>query len=354
MSGFFRYANPPVVRWGAGSLGELAGELERLGVSRVALVTTRSVAGDDVLMSGVQAALGGREVVGMRAVRQHAPLTDIEEAVAALEAAEPDGILSVGGGSPIDAAKVIDVELAARRGRTRLPHVAVPTTLSVAELGGGAGFTDAEGNKVGRREGGLLPDAVIYDGELALRTPLELWLATGIRALDHAVEGFLAPGEHPLPDVLAVESVRRLFDSLPRTRSAPGDAGIRTENQLAAWFGFTLPGPSAAGLSHMLGKQIGARHGIPHGVTSCLLLPHVVRYRARTGEAQRVAELARRTGLGDDAEGLAVAIAGLVSDLGLPHHLGDFGLSEADLRRAAGGLPERPAEELVEVYRAAW
>src|SRR5207247_2525618 len=77
---------------------------------------------------------------------------------------------------------------------------------------------------------------VSYDGDLALMTPLDLWLSTGIRALDHAVEGFLADGEHPFNDVMALEAIRRLFDSLPRAKSAPEDAGVRTENQLAAWF----------------------------------------------------------------------------------------------------------------------
>ena len=354
MCGVFRYANPPVVRWGPGSIAELAGELDRLAVGPVAIVSTRSVAGDPALLDRVRDSLGGRAVTGVRVVRQHAPVADIDEAVAELADGRPEALVSVGGGSPIDAAKVIGVDLAARGGRSRLPHVAVPTTLSVAELGGSAGFTDPEGNKAGRRDAGLLPDAVIYDGELALRTPLELWLATGIRALDHAVEGFLAAGEHPLPDVLAVASVQRLFDSLPRAQATPGDAGVRTENQLAAWFGFTLPGPSASGLSHVMGKQIGARHGIPHGVTSCLLLPHVLRYRAGRGEAARIGELARAAGLGEDADDLAAAIARLVGDLGLPRHLGAFGLTDADLERAAGGLAGQPAEELLEVYRAAW
>src|SRR5204863_2250708 len=91
------------------------------------------------------------------------------------------------------------------------------------------------------------------------------------------VEGYLAVGEHPFNDVMALEAIRRLFSSLPRAKAVPDDVAVRTENQLAAWFSFTLPGASASGLSHMMGKQIGARYGIPHGVTSCLLLPHVMR-----------------------------------------------------------------------------
>lgn len=351
--GVFRYANPGVIRWGAGAVAGLGEELERLGASRPAIVSTRSVAGDEALTGPVRAALPAGAEAALVVIGQHAPVGEIESAVERLAALGPDVLVSLGGGSPIDAAKVVAAELGRRSG-ARVAHVAVPTTLSVAELAEGAGVTDEQGNKVGRRAEGMLPDAVVYDGALALRTPLPLWLSTGIRALDHAVEGYLLPGEHGWSDLLAVEAVRRLFDSLPRALAAPGDPGVRTENQLAAWFGYTQPG-AAAGLSHMLGKQVGARHGIPHGVTSCLLLAPTLRYRARA-EGERIASLARASGLGDDAEGLASAIEALVAELDLPRHLGAFGLDEADLRRAAEGLAGagHDAGDLVEVYRAAW
>src|SRR6202040_2254025 len=110
----------------------------------------------------------------------------------------------------------------------------------------------------------LLPRAVFFDAELTLETPLPLWLSTGIRAVDHAVETLLAPGSHPFSDTLAVEALRRLQSSLLATFADPGDLAARTESQLGAWFSFTLPGPAAAGLSHTLGKRIGSRHAIPH------------------------------------------------------------------------------------------
>ena len=96
----------------------------------------------------------------------------------------------------------------------------------------------------------LAVETVIYDAELIVTTPMALWLSTGIRAMDHGVEGFLADGEHPFSDTLALEGIRRLFSSLPRALASPGDLEVRTDNQLAAWFTFTLPGPTAGGLSH--------------------------------------------------------------------------------------------------------
>src|SRR5205814_2230391 len=183
--------------------------------------------------------------------------------------------------------------------------------------------------KAGMRDPRLLAEAVIYDAELTLMTPMQLWLSTGIRALDHAVEGFLAEGEHPFNDVMALEAIRRLFDSLPRAKAAPEDLGVRTENQLAAWFSFMLPGASAAGLSHTMGKQIGARHGIPHGVTSCVLLPHVMRYAAESQPA-RLAALSEATGSGGGPLAAADDVQRLVGPLDLPQHLAAYGLGEPD------------------------
>jgi alcohol dehydrogenase class IV len=254
--------------------------------------------------------------------------------------------VSFGGGSAIDAAKIISVRLA--DGSRALPHVAIPTTLSVAELAAGAGFTNEAGDKAGMRNPMLLVETVIYDAELTLATPMELWLSTGIRALDHAVEGFLADGEHPFNDVMALEAIRRLFESLPRAKASPEDLDVRTENQLAAWFSFTLPGASASGLSHTLGKQIGARHGIPHGVTSCLLLPHVIRYLERR-MPDRVAMLTAATGPDPAAQ-----VEGLIESLGLPQRIAASGIGEPELRKAAGELAGNyPAEELLEIYLAA-
>ena len=322
MKGEFTYSNPRVIHWGAGSVARL-GELK---AERIAVVTTRSLR-DKVERLPVHASC-------VVTVGQHAPLAQIDAGVETVRGA--DAIVSFGGGSVIDAAKIISVKLGA------LPHTAVPTTLSVAELAAGAGFTNEAGDKAGMRDPRLMVETVIYDAELTLWTPLDLWLSTGIRALDHAVEGYLAEGEHPLNDVMALEAIRRLFDSLPRAKAAPEDMNVRTENQLAAWFSFTLPGASAAGLSHVMGKQIGARHGIPHGVTSCLLLPHVMRYLGPR-MPERMAALPSPD-----------SVYELIGSLALPQHIAAYGIGEPELRRAADELAgKHPAEDLFEVYRAA-
>jgi maleylacetate reductase len=351
VNGRFVYANPMVIRWGPGSIAGLSEELDRLGAGGVALVTTRSLTKAEELMHRLSQALGSRRIEATAVVRQHAPVADLEAAVELVARSAAEAVVSFGGGSPIDAAKVVAVRVAEQRGRSApLPHLAVPTTLSAAELASGAGMTDASGTKVGLRDPRMLPAAVIYDADLTLATPLDLWLSTGIRALDHAVETVLAAGSHPLPDVLALEAVRRLFKTLPEAKACPEDLEVRTQNQLAAWFSFTLPGPAAAGLSHTMGKQIGARYGIPHGVTSCLLLPHVMRYLTPK-QPRQMAELARAMGTTGSA---ADAVFTLIRDLGLPQRISAYGIGEPELREAAATLAgSYPAEDLLAIYLAA-
>jgi maleylacetate reductase len=379
-SGTFTYANPRTVYWGAGCLAaHLDAELDRLGARRAFVVTTRSVAAHPGLAPALRALLGERWVGQFAAISQHAPAAAVAEAVSAARAANPDVLISFGGGSPIDAAKSVAFSLAtgldmrapdaarqARRLKPRpediLPHTAIPTTLSAAELSGLAGFTtEVSREKVGLAGSELIPTSAFFDASLSLHTPLELWLSTGMRAVDHAVETLLAAGSHPLSDTLALEALRRLRSGLLATRANPEDLEARTTSQLGAWFSFTLPGPAASGLSHTLGKRIGARHAIPHGVSSCLLLPHVMRYLApRTLHAQaRIAEA-----LGADLSGLSVeaaavcaadAVADLIQRLGLPCHLAAYGLDEADLQAAAAPVAADtyPLEDLVGIYRAA-
>jgi maleylacetate reductase len=378
--GSFSYANPPRIHWGAGCLAErLEQELAERNARRVFVVSTRSVASHPELGGLLDRLLGSRRVGEVATIGQHAPASAVAQASQAAREAHPDVLISFGGGSPIDAAKAVAFALATAldltdpaaaqksRGlrppeRDVLPHLAIPTTLSAAELSGMAGFTtEDQHEKVGLRGDELIPRAVIFDAELSVDTPLELWLSTGIRAVDHAVETLLASGSHPFSDTLALDALARLRGSLLATRAQPDDLAARTQSQLGAWFSFTLPVPAAAGLSHTLGKRIGARHGIPHGVTSCVLLPHVMRYLApRTVEAQaRIA-----AALGVDTREMpaaraavcaADAVADLVRQLGLPDRLAPYGLSEADIEAAARPVAsdELPLDDLIGIYRAA-
>jgi alcohol dehydrogenase class IV len=358
----FRYSNPAVIHWGAGCIRE--GLLEALGgARRVLLVTTKSAVAEPRLAAFVESLLGDR-LLGRAVIGQHAPAAEVMAAVS--QARDADLLLSLGGGSPIDAAKAVAFSHATgldlrepdapQKSRSMklakvLPHIALPTTLSVAELGPSAGFS-AEGTreKVGVNAPQLLPSTVFYDASIALLTPLTLWLSTGVRAVDHAVETLIAEGEHPLPDTAALDALRRLKQALRAAKERPDDLEARTAGQLGAWFSYLLPSKAATGLSHRLGKQLGSKYGIPHGVTSCLLLPHVLRVLAprHPAAARKIAEALQAT---DAASG----VAALIEELDLPRHLSKWNLTDEQLRQAALPLvsAENSEAELVGILRAA-
>src|SRR5256885_1920974 len=169
MNGNFVYSNPRTIHWGARSVSHLESELARLSAERPALVTTRS------LLSSLDK-LPAKPVATI-VISQHAPMPQIEAGVEAASSTQADAIVSFGGGSAIDAAKIISVRLADGSGRA-LPHIAIPTTLSVAELAAGAGFTNEAGDKAGMRDPRQPLRAVVYGCELTLATPMHLWLST--------------------------------------------------------------------------------------------------------------------------------------------------------------------------------
>jgi alcohol dehydrogenase class IV len=377
--GAFVYANPGVIHWGAGCARQLVGELGKLGLGRAFLITTRSIAASPELAGRFEPLLGPVLVGRYTGITEHAPAEAVAAAAAAAREARPDALISLGGGSPIDAAKAVAFSLAtglnaadpetpsrARRvtlaGRAVLPHFVVPTTLSGAELSSAAGFTDAstrEKTGVGAPE--LLARAVFYDAEFAVHTPLDLWLGTGVRALDHAIEGMLAPGRHPFSDTMSLEGLRLLRDALPMCRARLSDLDVRTRCQLGAWFSYTLPSRAMTGLSHTLGKRLGSRHGIPHGVTSALLLPHVMRYLASSharplaGVAEALGVECRGPSIEEAALRAADATSVLIESLGLPRQLSRYGLSDDDLVEAARPVARDglPLEDLVGILRAA-
>src|SRR4028119_1704132 len=171
-------------------------------------------------------------------------------------------LVSVGGGSVVDGTKAVARQLGYPA------QVAVPTTLSGAEWAHRVGVTDeAAGKKSGFADPQAVPPVVLLDPDATVFTPERLWLSTGIRALDHAVEGFLYGGDHPVTDVTGLEGARRLMDLLPISKARPEDLGARAELQVAAWLSYFGPLNTPMGLSHELGRRIGASYNVPHGGT---------------------------------------------------------------------------------------
>ena len=338
-AGTHKYSPTSRVHFGPGSLEKLGEEVQAF--ERAFVVTGRTLSEKTDLVRRVEGLLGGKHIGTFVGMSEHTPGSAVEKAAGEAEGA--DLLVSVGGGSVIDGTKAVARELG-------YPvQVAVPTTLSGAEWAHLVGVTDeSAGRKSGFADERAVPRVVILDVEATLFTPEKLWLSTGIRALDHAIEGFLAKGEHPIEAVMCLEGARRLVEYLPRSKDEPEDAGLRHELQIASWMAYFGPFNTQMGLSHGLGRRIGASYGVPHGYTSCVTLaPTLAVMRNRIPE-ERWGRLAGALG-GDPAE----SVAALVERLELPNTLRDVGVPEEDLDAIAEDFGDR-AGDAREILRRAW
>jgi len=288
----YSFQSPQRVLSGRGSLQTLGTELESLGKTRALVLTGNTLATKTALVEQLEALLGNRHAGTFSGCKQHVPASTVDTAVEHARETGADVLIAFGGGSPIDTTKIVAHRMLGDRPREDMPQIAIPTTLSAGEFTAIGGITDeAKRIKRGVRDQRILPTLVIHDPEVTVDTPPELWASTGIKALDHAIEALWSPRAHPVTDTLALEAIRKLSTHL-RASIDPGNLKAREECQLAAWM--SIFGVSNVGmrLSHPLGHQIGARWNVPHGITSCIVLPEVMRYLAySTADAQdRIAD----------------------------------------------------------------
>jgi len=267
------------VIYGPGKVAALKDEMERRKLERALVVTTDVVAALPILEQ-VTGALGSRCAGVFAKVIQHVPRGTVNELEKEIERVNADSLISFGGGSPIDSCKVAAYGMLSKR---ELIHMSVPTTLSAAEFTHAGGVTD-ETTKVksGVYDPRVLPRTVIHDPVLTLSTPDWLWVTTGMRALDHAIECAYAIRHQPISDALASKSIALMEEHLPAAIRSDGDERVahRGHCQVAAWFSIYGAMNTRFGLSHLLGHQIGPRWDVPHGVTSCITLPTAMRFMA--------------------------------------------------------------------------
>ncbi|KAL9609167.1 MAG: hypothetical protein Q9167_006044 [Letrouitia subvulpina] len=256
--------------------------------SKVLILTGQSLATKTPLVKELQALLKEHHAATFSGIRQHGHFADVDVAQEiVLQDDSIDTILSLGGGSPIDSAKTIAYRVSEIKGKW-LTHITIPTTLSAAECTAGGGYTKSDGVKVGFMAPEMAVKAIFYDPYYASFTPKELWLSTGMRAMDHVVECFYHPYASEIWKVQSLWAAHALFDHLPKARdSQPHDFNLTTQLQIAAFLSSGLKGGNlkgGMGLSHSLGHALGSPYGIPHGVTSCLTLGLVVKFKAQASE----------------------------------------------------------------------
>src|SRR5262245_3001324 len=303
-SGRVLFGQMDEVMFGTPASQAIGAQARRLGATRIFLMVSNSLNTKTDEIEKVRRALGNHCVGTFDRMPPHTPRSAVILACEAVRAARADLIVTIGCGSVTDGAKAVQMCLA---NDIRSPEaidllrpvkgpdgtigppvmnvptvrqISVPTTLSGGDFSAIAGVTD-ERTKVKEllRHPRIIPSAVILDPAITVHTPEWLWISTGIRAVDHCAEGVCSNEAHAYGDALALKGLALLSAGLPRVKSNPADLAARLDCQIGTWLSM---GPLASGVpmgaSHGIGYVLGAEFGIPHGHTSCIMLPAVMRW----------------------------------------------------------------------------
>ncbi|KAK7509636.1 uncharacterized protein IWZ02DRAFT_495103 [Phyllosticta citriasiana] len=236
LSGLWRPNNLEKLWYGPGSVDKHLIESLPKDSTRVFIITGSSLATKTQLVKQVEALLGQKHAGTFANIKQHAPTAQLNEATdVILKDPDVDTLVSIGGGSPIDTAKAISYKVHERVGKY-LYHITIPTTLSAAECMFKAGLTQEDGVKTSIGHSELVPHVIVYDSKFALETPPKLWLSTGFRALDHAMELMFHPTATEVPArQMCLSAASSLFINLPKYRTDPKNEKVITQLQLSAF-----------------------------------------------------------------------------------------------------------------------
>lgn len=327
---------------------------KKYGANRVFVMASGTLRRETDVVSGVADALGPRAVGIFDQMPAHTPREAVMAATNEAREAGADLIVTVGGGSVTDGAKAVslclanDITDAAAMDGLRAPNpikpptvrqVSVPTTLSAGEFSALCGVTD-ERTKAKElfTHPLVIPRATVLDPAAARHTPEWLFLSTGVRAVDHCVEGVCSLEAHPYGDAQGLQGLRLLASGMTRVKADADDTEARLDCLMGAWLSM---GPLASGVpmgaSHGIGYVLGALHGVPHGHTSCVMLPAAMRWN-EPANSDRQRKVAEALGGSNAAEALRALIAGI----GMPGTLAEVGVSEADFGPISEGAMKTP------------
>jgi maleylacetate reductase len=335
------------IHFGIDALDRVASVVKEVNGRRVLLVTTagrlRSESGERLV------ARMGRPLASVfDGVRSHVPTTAVQAAMAQARADGIDCVVSFGGGSCADLAKAVCFFLEQQAGlpgtsyldRPALPHVAIPTTYSGAELTPFFGMTDeGTGRKQGAGGPTTAPVAAIYDPVVTLDTPPRVSAETGMNALAHGIEAAYSANRTPEAEALALACVARVAGSLATVVDEPADLRARVAMLEGAVLGGRCLQNSSMGVHHGLAQLLGGRTGMAHGLANAIVLAHALRFNAPA-----VPDAATRIGVAlGDPDDPAGAVDRLRERLDLPGRLSECGVVEEDLDAVARMAPSSPA-----------
>ena len=341
---------------------EAAAELVgKYGAERVLIMASGTLNQKTDAVRQVAQVLGTRCAGIFDKMPAHTPRSAVVSAASIARGLDADLILTFGGGSVTDGAKAVQLCLAndiysedaldALRVEPGAAHsnskpltvrqISIPTTLSAGEFSALAGVTD-ERRKTKElfKHPAVIPRAVILDPAATLHTPEWLFLSTGIRAVDHCVEGVCSLESHAYGNAQGLKGLELLASGLVATKADPSDLEARLNCLMGAWLSM---GPLASGVpmgaSHGIGYVLGALHGVPHGHTSCVMLPPVMRWN-KSVNGDRQALIAQA--MGRSGDGAADCLHDLIKGIGMPTTLTDVGVSPEDFDAIAEGAMKTP------------
>jgi len=343
---------------GPGAIGRLGPEAKALGGGKALLVTDKGIV-EAGLLERAQASLGeaGMGWAVFDGVEPDPRYQIVDEALAAFRGEGADIVIGLGGGSPIDIAKMVGVMAANEGPLTRyfgvdlIPGPGMPTILVPTTAGTGSEVTpiailsdDEEKLKKGVVSGYLFPSLALLDPELTLGLAPPVTAATGMDALIHAIEAYTSVNATNMTDLLAFEAMQLLYDNIRTAYANGNDLEARSrmmEGSLLAGMAFANAGVTAV---HAFAYPIGAEFHIPHGVANTLMLPHVMRFNM-LGNLAKFADMAEAFGYSTEgldersaAEMAIEAIETLAEDLRVPRSLAQFGVKEQDVPHLAEGV----------------
>ena len=316
-------------------------QLDRLGARRAFLMVSGTLHRETSEIENIRQAMGTHCVGTFDRMPAHTPRAAVIAAANQAREAKADLIVTVGGGSITDGAKAVQLCLAndvstvegidairVRGGEEpaleapAVRQISVPTTIAGGEFSHIAGVTDERTHvKQMLRHALTVPRATILDPWLSVHTPEWLFLSTGIRAVDHCVEGLCAREAHPWADAQAIKGLAMLTQGLRRVKADGNDIEARLDCQIGTWLSMApLSGGVPMGASHGIGYVLGGGFNVPHGYTSCVMLPAVMRWN-KSANAERQALVAEAMGQpGKDAGDVLDAF---IRGLGMPRSLQD-------------------------------
>ena len=309
----------PELLVGASAMGRLADIISQHSLKKILIVTTAGIVKRDQTADLIRALeLRGVTAVIYDGVSPDPTFEVVNEGLDLLKREECDGVVAFGGGSAMDAAKVIAVAAANNRapeklvgffkGRKKpLPFFAVPTT---AGTGSEATIVSVISDNVTHAKSFVIdsrtvPLAAALDPRLMASIPATMTAATGMDALTHAIEAYLSTISTPETDRNAIEAIQLIFEFLPMACKDGSNLEAREAMSIASYKAGKAFTKAFVGYVHAISHQLGAYYGIPHGLANAVVLPHVIEF-SREAAAPKLAILAVKTGLGESSEGEAV------------------------------------------------